>query len=181
MQFVQSKNRNFHNTSQSSLKTQNYAFLSIILSINTFFIEVVLKLCSNFLSHRFSTSFCLLFIFNLYVWGSSTQRILCIIYCIIWVESPVWISGGCAVSYFLLQLVFSFYREYILFCRRNFSFAVTYFFFATIFFLLSWHFFFWLWEFLFCREFSSFALTCFLFAVTPVGHRTFHFYQLTSK
>ena len=42
---------------------------------------------------------------------------------------------GYAVSYFLLPSVFSFYWEYILFCRGYFSFTVTYFFFAARFFL----------------------------------------------
>ena len=53
------------------------------------------------------------------------------------------ISRGCAVSYFLLPPVFSFYREYILFCRWNFSFTLTYFFLPRAFF--------------FCRDYLSFA------------------------
>ena len=99
-----------------------------------------------------------------------TQGILCIIFCIIWVKSPVWISGGCAVSYFLLPPVFCFYRKYIFFCRRNFSFAVTYFFFAARFFLLSRVIsFFWPREFLFCREFSFFCPDLFLFSCDTCG------------
>ena len=67
------------------------------------------------------------FVFNLYTRRLSyTENLLCIIFCIIWVESPVAIYRGSAMSYFLLPPVFSFHREYILFCLRNFSFTVTY-------------------------------------------------------
>ena len=65
---------------------------------------------------------------------------------------------------------FSFYREYIFFCRRNFSFSVTYFSFAAIFFLLMQltffcrdFFSFLPLEFFFCHKFSSFDLSYFFF------------------
>ena len=83
------------------------------------------------------------------------EYLIPIIFFIIWVESSVGISRGFAMSYFLLPPVFSFNREYILFCRRNFSFTVAYFFFAARIFLLPRRFF-------FCRDYLSFAARIFL-------------------
>ena len=100
------------------------------------------------------------------------EYLIPIIFFIIWVESSVGISRGFAMSYFLLPPVFSFNREYILFCRRNFSFTVAYFFFAARIFLLPRGFFFCAItfllprEFFFCHEFSSFALTYFSFVAS---------------
>ena len=51
---------------------------------------------------------------------------------------------------FFRRLFFSFYREYILFCHGNFSFTVTYFFFAGSMFLLPR-------DFLFCGDYLSFV------------------------
>ena len=104
------------------------------------------------------------------------------------------ISRGYAVSYFLLPPVFSFYREYILFCRGNFSFTVTYFFLPRAFFFCRGNFFFAAREFFFCWELFSFAVTNFFFAasiflcrelfsfaVTLVGHRKFQLFSRKKK
>ena len=122
-------------------------------------------------------------IFNLGSWRlSSTEDLLCIIFCIIWVECPVGISCCFAVSYLLLppfyiftESVFSFTRQFlfltwrILFYREIFSFAVTYFLFAARIFPLPRVFFFCPDLLLFCRE-------LFPFAVTLVDHRKFNFF-----
>ena len=137
------------------------------LFIKKFFL---LKFYSNFLSQWFFISFCMFFVFNLYARRLSyTKDLLCIIFCIIWVESPMGISRGYAVSYFLLPLVFSFYRNYILYYRgilllpwsisflsRTFLFCREIFSFVAIIFLLPR-------KFLFCREIFSFSVTYFLF------------------
>ena len=85
-----------------------------------------MKFYSNFLSQWFFISFCLFFIFNLYVWGFILQRI----YFAPSSKFPVAVQW----AIFFCHL-FSFYREYIFFCRGNISFAITYIFFTMSIFL----------------------------------------------
>ena len=81
-------------------------------------------------------------------------------------------------------------------CRLYFVFTENIFSFADGISLLPWHISFLQRDFFFCQDlflffdrensyfagsFLFFALTCFFFPVTPVGHRTVHYYQLTSK
>ena len=85
-----------------------------------------MKFYSNFLSRWFFISFCLFFIFNLYVWGFTLQRI----YFAPSSKFPVAVQW----AIFFCHL-FSFYQEYIFFCRGNISFAITYIFFTMSIFL----------------------------------------------
>ena len=123
------------------------------------------------------------FVFNLYAWRLSyTENLLSIIFCIIWLESPVGIFRGCAMSYFLLPPVFFFfffffflprvyfllpqeflfYRDLFLFCREHFSFAARFFLLPRLSFFCRRNFCFAVWFFLFPWP-ISFLLRAFFF------------------